>query len=128
MNSIDESETLRLHRIRAVVIRIAQQARWHARPECKNDKGDQIAKSHGPSARFIKHRPGASSNAIIAAIHPGHGAPPAGGGEIVEEHKEKNGSGNMNEGVDAVSPSHQGRILEEPLLNWALNEDTQSLL
>lgn len=34
----------------------------------------------------------------------------------------------MDEGVSTVGPSHQVGSVEEPVLDWSLNEEAQSLL
>jgi len=128
MDGIDESETLRLDRVGALILGVAQQAGWHAGPQSEDDERDQVAQSHGSSASFVKHRSRASSNRVIGSIGLDESASLTGGGEVIQEDEEENRSGDMDEGVSTVGPSHQVGVVEEPVLDWSLNEDAQSLL
>lgn len=56
MNRIDETVTLGLLRVRAIVGRVAQQPRWHAGPTREYDKCEEVAHGHGPSPLLIQGR------------------------------------------------------------------------
>ena len=98
-----------------VVGRIGQQTWRHAGPNCEDCEGDQIAHGHCASSSLIYRR------AIGESIGVGCD------GDVVEPDEEENGAGDVNEGVGAIDPVHQCRVLYEVLLNRRFPEDVQPL-
>lgn len=50
------------------------------------------------------------------------------GGSVEEEDEEEDGAGNMDEGIGAVSPSHQEGVGEEPFLDIDFDKNAEALL
>lgn len=125
VDSVDKAVALRLGRILPVVLGVAQKTRGHARPEGEDNEGKQVAHGHGTTASLIQSR--ASGN-VVGVGAAGHHTALAARGEVVEGNQEEDGSGDVDERVDAVDPVEQGRVVEEPLLDRELPEDVQALL
>lgn len=125
MDRIDETEALGLGGVLAVVGRVAQQPRGHARPESEDNEGEQVAHGHGAAAGLVQ---GGAGSDVVGVDAAGHGTALAGGGEVVQGDEEEDGAGNVDEGVDAVDPAEHGGTLEEPLLEGQLPEDAEALL
>ena len=125
MYRIDESKALGLLSIGAIVFRIAQQSRRHARPESKDYEGDQVADGHSSSSGFIQSRTSAD---VVSANTAGQDTALAGSGDIVEHYQEEDSSGDMNEGVETVDPVQDRRMREEPFLDGQLPEDMKAFL
>lgn len=128
MDRVDEAVALGLLGVLAVVLRVAQQARRHARPQREDDEGEQVAQRHGPPARLVQPGARVAEEARVGAVGADERAPLARGGEVVQDHEEEDGAGDVDERVDAVGPLHQRRVLEEPLLDGDLEEEPEGLL
>lgn len=128
VNSVDKAKALGLFSVRPVVIGIAQQPRRHAGPEGEDDKGQQVAHGHGATTGFVEGRTGRAVSWDIVARQPiGNGTATSGGGDVVEDDEEENGTRDMNKGVDSVDPTHGGGILQEVLLDRNLDKHVEGL-
>lgn len=49
-------------------------------------------------------------------------------GHVVHDDQEQDRSGDVNEGIGSVRPVHESWSIEEPSLNWKLDEHMEALL
>lgn len=84
MNGVDESEFAGFVADGALDVLVAEEARRHARPEGKDDEGNQVAYGHGPSPGFVESRAGrATFYAADILTNLAFADAVAGGGKIV---------------------------------------------
>lgn len=125
VNTINESEALRLRSVGSVIVRITQQPRRHARPQSKDDKCNEVAHGHCSTSSFIQSR---SSGYYIASGSTARSSTLLRGSEVKQGYQEEDCSRNMNKGVDSVYPMQQNRALQKPLLKGHFPEDPEALL
>ena len=134
VDRVDEPKALRLPRILARVVRIAQQPRGHARPESEDDKGQQIAHGHGPSPFFKDGGPKRRRELPPTVEHCFSTVlflnlvPWLRRRDVVQDDEEEDRARDVDKGIRAVRPPHEGRVLEEPLLHGRFDEDAEALL
>lgn len=106
VHSIDKPKALGLQSILPIIPRIAQQARRHARPESEDDKRNEVARGHGPSSCFIQRRPCRDATAIrVDEPRRSRSAEAlARSSQVVENDKEEDSAGDVNERIDSVDP------------------------
>lgn len=129
VNSVDESVALGLLRARALVVRVAQQSRRHARPTREDDEGEEVAHGHRASSLLIQGRVerGPAVRCRLARQCALCVTPRPCRREVVEDDEEENTPWNVDERVRPVGPVHQRCVLQEPLLDGSLDEDVQPL-
>ena len=134
MDSINESVRLGLLCVLARVVRVTQKSRRHAGPESEDDKGQQVAHGHCSSPSLINVRsemrhqaPPLLHEYALAELIPKSLSGPR-RRDVVQHDEKEDGSGNVDERVGPVRPSHESRILKEPRLHCRLDEDAELLL
>ena len=102
---------------------VGKEARGHTRPESEYDERDQVTRRHGPASRGVEFRAGAGDVVVSWAGVCGQVDAVLCGGVEEEPDEEEDGSGDVDEGVDAVCPVHEEGVLEEPALDVEFEED-----
>lgn len=134
VNRVDKTEALRFFGKFSGVVRVAEQSWRHARPECEDDEGQEVAHGHRPPPLLVdvgsedrRHGPPVAAQGL-AALFILELVSGAGGRHVVEDDQIENGARNVDERVGLVGPSQKLGALEEPALEGWLNEDAQTLL
>lgn len=133
VDSVNKAIAFRLLGKLASVVWVAEQSRWHARPESKYDEGQQVAEGHGPPPLLIGIRSKSggqlspvstnrATSVLLLNLLSGTGCR-----DIVEDDQVKDRAGNVDERVCLVRPSHKLGSLKKPILHGRLNENAQSL-
>lgn len=110
-------------------IGVRQQARWHTWPQREHDEGDQVACSHRSTSRGVEFRASRGSICFLfgLVVHRKINAV-ACCGVVEEPDEEEDSARDVYEGINAVRPVHQERMLQEPVLYVKFEEDVESLL
>ena len=129
MHSINKSVAFRNFSLRPIIFGVAEQARWHARPNCENDESEQITDCHRPSTCFIQpraRRPARTTQGLRVAVSAlVLDKSIARDSVIVQPDQEGDRTRNMNERIQPVYVHHEEGVGHEKLLDWDFPEDVE---
>ena len=129
VDCVNEPKTARFIANRTRDIRIGKEAWRHARPECEDNKSNQIANCHCASScsvQFWTSRGDSGLSVSVPVVHREVHSVPCGG--IPEKPNQvENCSRNVDKRINPVGPMHEERVLEKPALNVQFEEDVELL-
>ncbi len=114
-------------------VRVAQQARWHARPGREDDESQQVAHGHGAATLLVEVGVvGVEDGAPVGGGDAGrlcglHLSLRAGGCQVIQDNQKQDGAWHVDKRVDAVDPVHHRCALHKVLLDRHFDKDVQTL-